>query len=264
MQPEHVLIIGGFSLVAGLVCLFFYNKNKKLLEEMWAVDTYSAKDLRRLVKGAFEATVEVQGTVFCEKPVVSIAAKVPCCYFHTSVARQDRRTRTVTSGSGSSRRTRTETYYVWVEEMDEKKSTLFKVRDKTGDTFVDPTRASIDTETVLDMIVRHKELWFEQKVRNSDTGKYRIRESVFKPEGFVYVLGQASATGEGEALIQYPKKGYMDPKKKFFIISRKSEKELTQKKQKVGRMLGFMSAVFFLAVLYSLLAYFGIAPGLSK
>jgi len=258
---EHYLIIGGFSLVAGLICFFFYSKNKKLLEEMWAVDTYSARDLRRLVKGDFEATVEVQGTVSCENPIVSLAANIPCCYYHTSVERHDRRTRIVKSGSG---RTHTQTYYVWVEEMDEKISTIFKVQDKTGDTLVDPTRASIETETVLDNIVRHKEPWFEQKVRNSDTGKYRIKESVLKPEGFVYVLGQASATKEGGALIQYPKKGYMDLKKKFFFVSRKSEKELTLKKQRVGQVLLTMSAVFFLAVLYSLLAYFGIAPGLSK
>ena len=90
MQPEHLLIIGGFSLAAGLICFFFYRKNKKLLEEMWAVDTYSAKDLRRLVKGDFEATVEVQGTVSCENPIVSLAANIPCCYYHTSVERQDR------------------------------------------------------------------------------------------------------------------------------------------------------------------------------
>ncbi len=80
----------------------------------------------------------------------------------------------------------------------------------------------------------------------------------------MYVLGQAFPTGDGDALIQYPKKGYMDPKKKFFFISRKSEKEMTQKKQRVGRVLGVMTAVFFLAVLYSLLAYFSIAPGLMK
>lgn len=40
---------------------------------MWAVDTYDAKDLKRLVKGGFEATVEVQGTASCENPIVSLA-----------------------------------------------------------------------------------------------------------------------------------------------------------------------------------------------
>ncbi|MCJ7581120.1 MAG: E3 ubiquitin ligase family protein [Candidatus Aminicenantes bacterium] len=262
MQPEHVLIIGGVSLLAGLICHLFYNKNKKLLEEMWAVDTYGAKDLRRMVKGGFEATVEVFGTVFCENPLVSLAANIPCCYFFTSVSRQDCRTQTVTSGSGSSRRTHTQTDYVWVEEMTKKKSTLFKIRDKSGDTLVDPTGASIDTDTVVDEIVSYREPWFEQFVCISDTGKYRIKESVFRPEGFAYVLGQAFPTGDGDALIKYPKKGYMDPKKKFFLISRKSEKEMTQKKQRVSRVLGVVRAVFFLAVLYSLLSYFGIAPGL--
>jgi len=260
MLPEQVLMIGGGFLLAGLLCFFFYNKNKKLLLEMWAVDTYRASDLRRLVKGGFDATVEVQGMVSCENPIVSLAARIPCCYYHTSVARQDRRTRTVKSGSGM----RTQTHYVWVKEMGEKISTQFTVRDKTGETFVDPTQASIDTEIVLNKVIRHRELWFGENVRDSDTGRYRIRESVFKPEGFVYVLGQATATKEGEAQIRFPKKGYMDPKKKFFVISRKSEKELTQKKQKVGRVLLTMCGIFFLAVLYSLLAYFGLAPGLSK
>ncbi len=260
MLPEHVLMIGGGSLLAGLICFFFYNKTKKLLLEMWAVDTYLASDLRRLVKGGFDASVEVQGTVSCENPTVSLAARIPCCYYHTSVLRQDGRTRTVKSGSGMRR----QTYYVWVEEMDERISVPFKVQDQTGFTLVDPTRASIDTKTVLNKVVRHRELWFGESVRDSDTGKYRIRESVFKPDGFVYVLGQAIATKEGGAQIQYPKKGYMDPKKKFFVISRKSEKELTQKKQKVGRVLLTMGGIFFLAVLYSLLAYFGLAPGLSE
>jgi hypothetical protein len=51
MQPEHLLIIGGFSIVAGLICNFFYIKNKKLLTEMWAVDTYGSKDLRPTMSG---------------------------------------------------------------------------------------------------------------------------------------------------------------------------------------------------------------------
>ncbi len=227
---------------------------------MWAVDTYSAADLRRLVKGGFDATVEVQGLVFCENPIISLAAHIPCCYFHTTVARQSRRTRSIKSGSGM----RTQTHYVWVNEMDEKISTPFKVRDKTGETVVDPARASIDTETVLNKVVRYREPWFGDNVRDSDTGRYRIRESVFIHEGFVYVLGQATTTKAGEAQIRFPKKGYMDPKRKIFLVSRKSEKELTQKKQKVGRVLKIMSAFFFLALMYSLLAYFGLAPGLSK
>lgn len=139
-----------------------------------------------------------------------------------------------------------------------------KIRDKTGDTLVDPTKASIDTETVVDKIVRHREPGFEQIVHRSDTGKYRIKESVFRPGGFAYVLGQAFPTGDRDAQIKYPNKGYMDPNKKIFFISRKNEKELTQKKQKVSKVLGALRGVFILSFFYSLLAYFGIAPGLIK
>lgn len=41
------------------------------------------------------------------------------------------------------------------------------------DTLVDPPQASIDTETVFDEVIRQRELWFGQSVRNSDTGKNR-------------------------------------------------------------------------------------------
>ena len=141
MQPVLFLIIGGTCLILWIVFFLFYRKNRKFLDEMWAVDTYSSKDLKRMVSGGFDATVEVKGTVSCEKPVISFAAKMPCCYFHTTVARQERRTRVVTSGSGNRRRTRIQTTYVWVEEMDSEVSTLFKVEDSTGYTFVDPKKA---------------------------------------------------------------------------------------------------------------------------
>ena len=231
---------------------------------MWAVDTYTVKDFKRLVSAGVVATVEVQGTVFCDRPLLSLAANIPCCYFHTTVARQERRTRVKTSGSGSYRRTRTQTYYVWVETKSENKSTVFRVRDRTGDTLVNPNKATIDTDTIVNKVVGYREPWFDQSVGISDTGRYRIRESVFKPKGFVYVLGEASVLKDGASQIRYPIKGYMDPKRKFFIISRKSEKELTRKKQKVGRVLLWVGLVFFTGFVYCLLAYFGVAPGINK
>ena len=86
MKPAVYLIIGGLSLLVWLVLLFFFRRMKKLLEEMWAVDTYTAKDLRRLVMHKFDATVEVEGQVTCADPVISPAARVPCCYVHTTVS----------------------------------------------------------------------------------------------------------------------------------------------------------------------------------
>jgi hypothetical protein len=262
LLPLHFWIIGGISLLICLVCLLFYQKNKKLLDEMWAVDTYQARDLRCMVSGGFDATVEVEGTVSCDEPAISLAARIPCCYYQTCVSREDRRTRTVTSGSGSSKRTRIETYYVWVEDLNKAVAKPFKVNDKTGFTLVDPAKASIDTECAYSEVIHQREPWFEPSVGFSDTGRYKIVESVFRPEGYVYVLGRATSTDSGEALIHYPDKGYMDPNKKFYIISRKSEKELGRSKQKRGRVLFWISMLTFLVALYCVLASFGLFPGL--
>ena len=263
MLPEHFWIIGGISLLVCLICFLFYQKNKKLLDEMWAVDTYEARELKRMVSGGFDATVEVEGTVSCDEPVVSLAAKIPCCYSRTRVSREERRTRIVTSGSGSSRRTRVETSYVWIEDLDKEITRIFKVHDETGYTLVNPVGARIDTESVFSDVIHHRESWFEPEVGFSDTGRYRIVESVFRPEGYAYVLGRASSTKNSEALIHSPDRGYMDPKNKFYIISRKSEKELGRKKQKKGRVLLWISVLTFLTALYCALASIGLFPGLK-
>jgi hypothetical protein len=261
MQPKIYLIVGGIFLLVSLILFFVFQRMKKLLEEMWAVDIYTAKDLRRLVKHRFDATVEVEGTVSCDHPVISLAAKVPCCYAHTTVARQVRKTRMVTERSADGRSySREETTYEWTVDMSETTSAIFKVHDETGYTLVDPSKATIDLETVCDEQVSRREPWFEQSVGFSDTGIYRIHERAFLPKGFAYVLGRASDTEEGVAMIRFPEKGYMDPKKKFFVISRKSEKELTRSKQKRARWLFWMSAAFFAIALYCLSAYLNILP----
>lgn len=256
MKPIVFLIIGGLSLLVCLILFYFYRKMKKLLEEMWAVDTYSAKDLRRLVKHQFDATVEIEGTVSCDNPVISLAAKISCCYVHTTVSRQERKTRMVTeTGSDGRRSSREETYYDWTVDLNEMSSAIFKVQDKTGYTRVDPTKARIDLETVYDEQVPHRKAWFEGRVGHSDTGLYKIQERAFLPKGFVYVLGRATDTENGVAMIRSPEKGYMDPKKKFFVISRKSEKELTRSKQKIKRWLFWLSIAFVSIASYCLFAY---------
>jgi hypothetical protein len=221
------------------------------------VDTYTAKDLRRLVKHQFDATVEVEGAVTCDETVISLAARVPCCYVHTTVSRQERKTRMVTERSSDGRSySREETYYEWTVDLNETSSVIFKVHDKTGHTLVDPTKARIDLETVYDEQVPHRESWFEKSVGHSDTGLYKVLEQAFLPKGNAYVLGRATDTEDGVALIRLPEKGYMDPKKKFFVISRKNEKELTRSKQKKARWLFWLSVAFFSIAVYCLFAYF--------
>jgi hypothetical protein len=125
---------------------------------------------------------------------------------------------------------------------------------------VDPTEARVDLETVYNEQVSHRESWFESRVGHSDTGLYKIHERAFLPKGFAYVLGRATDTEDGIAMIRFPEKGYMDPKKKFFVISRKSEKDLTRSKQRKARWLFLLSTVFLLIALYCFFAYLDFLP----
>jgi len=227
----------------------------KVLEEMWAVDTYKSRDLRRMVKGLFDATVEVEGTITCDEPLTSLAAGVPCCYFKTTVLVQKKEIRKVQeSGHLGKLKTKTETEYKWIPETAEEGWAVFKVNDGTGYTLVDPRKAKIDTESVHAADLTQRLPWFEKRIGISDTGRYRIEERALLPEGYVYVLGQASEQEEAP-LIHLPDKGYMDLKKKVFLISRKSEQQLTKKRGKTVRTLLWIAALFFLASAILLLLY---------
>lgn len=244
------IIAGGISLVLSIVLIIYYRHAKGLLDEMWAVHTYKAAELRKTCSSGFNATVEVQGTMTCDDPVTAPASKFPCVWCRTRVERQMSRS----SGSGKQP--------VWKPDYDVVLSTMFKVSDETGYTLVDPTNADIETEKPYQLITGEREPWFES-VGYSDTGSYRITEEIFVPTGYAYVLGEASCTGAGtmpDALIHYPAVGYADARKPFFIISRKSEKQITQTNEfslKIclyGGILGF----FFAA--YCALSLLGIVP----
>lgn len=224
------LAVAGFNILAALIFYFCRRNAKHLLDELWAVDTYDAKELRRMCRGGFDATVKVAGEVSCDSPVTALASGIRCCWFRTVVEREVRRTRTVTETDSRGRRTsRTETYYEWETALDVTGTSVFKVTDDTGYTLVDPEGADIDTERVVSKVVRGREPWFGTTVPLSATGSYRITEHVFRSSGRAFVLGRASCRNDA-AIIRKPDRGYLDPKRRYFIISRKSEKELTRSK----------------------------------
>jgi hypothetical protein len=244
------IIAGGISLVLSTVLIVYYRHAKGLLDEMWAVHTYKAGELRKMCSSGFNAVVEVEGKISCENPIDAPASKLPCVWCRTKVERQMSRL----SGSGKQ--------FVWKPDYDVVLSTMFKVSDETGYTLVDPTNAEIETEKPYQLITSEREPWFES-VGYSDTGSYRITEEIFVPTGYVYVLGEASCTAEGpmpDAFIHYPEAGYVDPKKPFFIISRKSEKQVTQSNEFSLKicLYGGILGLFFAA--YCVLSLLGIVP----
>lgn len=154
------------------------------------------------------------------------------------------------------------TEQVWVKDYDCTLAAIFKVHDSTGYTLVSPVGAEIDTEKPYQLITNKREPWFEG-VGWSDTGMYRITETIFVPTGYAYVLGQASGAGEGtdpDVLIHWPGEGYVDPRHPVFIISRKTEKQITETNELSLRICfwGGMLGLFFTA--YCGLSALGVIP----
>jgi len=252
-ETQVTAIAGGISLILAVVLVVYYQRAKQLLDEMWAVDTYSASELRRMCSGGFDAVVEVQGQVSCDRPVTAPASQFPCVWCHTKVERE--MTRVAASRSG----VRTE--HVWETGYDHTITAIFKVTDETSYTLVDPTDAGIDTEKPYVLITDQREPWFES-VGRSDTGRYRITEEIFVPTGYAYVLGQASSCQEGvesDVLIHYPGEGYADPNRRFFIISRKSEKEIMGSKEISLKICFWAGILGFFFAAYCALHALGIA-----
>lgn len=254
-DTQITLIAGGIAFILAVALMVYYRRSKGLLDELWAVDTYDAAELRKMCSGGFNAVVEVQGKVSCEAPLTAPASQFPCCWCRTRVDREVERVEYSRSGARTERS--------WQTDYDKTLTTIFKVNDSTGFTLVDPTNARIDTETPYTLITTEREPWFGAEVGRSDTGQYRIREEIFMPTGYVYVLGQASNCQEGpvsDALIHYPGEGYTDPGHRYYIISRKSEKDLTDTNDISLKVCFWAGIGGFMFVAYCILRVLKLAP----
>lgn len=240
------MIPGAIAFILGAVLLYYYYRAKGLANEMWAVDTYQAAELRRMCSGGFNAVVEVQGNATCDQPITSPAAHVECAWCRTKIYLERK-------GSKGS------TY--WSLQSDKTLYTLFKVHDETGYVLVDPVNSDIDTNEPYEIITEGRP-WFEN-ILSSDTGRYKITEEFFIPTGYVYVLGQATSTGGGtspDVLVHYPTEGYTNAKHPFFVISRKTEKRLADEEGISLKISLWSSMTAFLCAAYCGLILLGIIP----
>jgi hypothetical protein len=254
-DTQITLIAGGVVFILAVALMVYYRRSKGLIDEMWAVDTYDAAELRKMCSGGFNAVVEVQGQVSCEAPITAPASKFPCCWCRTRVDREAERVVYDKSGARAER--------FWRTDYDKTLTTIFRVTDSTGFTLVDPTNAQIDTEDPYTLVTLERESWFDGEVGRSDTGRYRIREEIFVPSGYVYILGQASNCQEGlasDTLIHYPGEGYTDPSHRYYIISRKSEKDLTDTNEISVKVCFWAGIGGFMFAAYCILRIFRLVP----
>jgi hypothetical protein len=149
----------------------------------------------------------------------------------------------------------------WISAYDDIKSTIFKVCDKTGYTLVEPTDAEVDAARVyFDTVDRRTVSEICNKTGYSDTGEYRITEEALHDGGYAYVLGSAQCMQGGpspDIVIRKSDKGYID-QKGHFIISRKSEKELTKQYGMSVSICYYCAAISFAVAFFCILCYVGV------
>ena len=240
------MIIGAISLIAGCVLVYYYIRSKRVIDEMWAVKTYAARDLRLMCSGGFKAIVKVEGIIECDDPLISPAGKTPCCRYHLKIEWEE------PNNENEGRRLIT---------YEETKSTIFKVNDETGFTLVYPEGAEIDTvEDYFDTVNRYAALEISREIGLSESGEYQITEEILHAGGYVYVLGLARSTQQGtssDAVISAPYHGYTD-RKAHFIISRKGEREMTRQYGISVSVCYYLAAISFAVTIFSVLSLLGI------
>jgi hypothetical protein len=248
--PSQFGVFGCITFVLGAILTFYFYRAKAELNEITTVHSYQSGELRRLCSDGFDAIARIEGKVSCDNPLKSSFLGLDCCWYRTKVEREEEHW------------TRNGMERTWYECSDETRSTVFKLSDEIGHVLVDPTRAEIQYEQPTVEIVDSSQPWFTNVLR-SQTGRYRITEMVFLPGGHAYVLGQATAMQQGpepDALIHYPTQGYVDPRRKYFIINRRTEAELVGEESLTLKICLWLSVLAYAFAAYCALGWLRIVP----
>ncbi len=236
-------IIIGLALIGlSVLLIFLRRKSQDKLLEIKSTQTSSAKDLADLCQsvkdgignsGGFSQLAEVKGIVKCDKPVFGELSKQACVYYEMNVSERYEETYYEKDSKGNSvRRTRTGSASV----AGNSQSVPFEVEDATGRITVNPNGADIDPVQVVSKYEPSMQGRntisigsFSFNVGRSTNDRkilgYEFTEKIIPLDRRVYVIGEASDSS-GELMIRQPSE-----KGKPFIVTLKSEEELTKEKE---------------------------------
>jgi hypothetical protein len=246
----------GIGLVAVSIALFVgYSFQNKKLFQMKSTETSKINELKEISSavaadigaGSFNQITEVKGRAMCDNPLTSELAKAKCVYYSMSVTREYEETYWDTDANGNRvQRTRKGSDSV----AHNTRSTPFYIQDATGKIKINPEGASFVTEKAYSRFepgeVHGSSLRIggltinlgsiTQSSQRRTIG-YRYEEDIIPLNRDLYVLGEA-ADSSGELCVQKPAK-----KENKFIISVKSEDELTRSAQGAVKVLLILSMI---------------------
>lgn len=223
-----LLLFAVIFLVAGIVLLYFRNKNKQKAALMGQTETSGASDVSGLAPGTL---VEVKGTLRCEEPLTSEMAGEKCAYYSSKVIREYMERDYDDDDVGSDRRSEVVAH--------NEQFAPFVVEDSTGTVAVNAEGAEMDAKQVVNRFERNTgsegpSISLGGTTIHLGGGErtlgYRYTETILPVDAPVYVLGTVQQGGgigtpsgdEGHG----------------FIISHRSEEALGQSVGKTVLWLG--------------------------
>jgi hypothetical protein len=239
-----LLLFAVIFVVAGIVLLYFRNKNKQKAALMGQTETSGASDVSGLAPGTL---VEVKGTLRCKEPLTSEMAGERCAYYSSKVIREYMERDYDDDDVGSDRRSEVVAH--------NEQFAPFTVEDSTGSVAVNAEGAELDAKQVVNRFDRNTgsegpSISLGGATINLGGGErtlgYRYTETILPVDAPVYVLGSVQQGGG----IGTPSgdEGHR------FVVSHRSEEALGQSLGKtvlwlgVGGIASIVVAVVLLAV----------------
>jgi hypothetical protein len=232
------LPVAGMALAA--LCLFAAfgsGRKRRLLENLPTSKT----------TGVFIGMVELKGTAECATPLTSYLAAVPCVCFEWTVEEHWSRTviETTTDKDGKTQTT-TRQESGWTEVGRGGQSTPFYLQDDCGVVLVRPERALIEPTTVFRKTCgRGDPLYYEKGPARSvadSTHQRQFVERAIPVKTMLFVAGQARERADVVA----PEIAH-DPNAPIFLISTRTEEQVTAGFKWGGRGWWFFGLVLWLA-----------------
>jgi E3 Ubiquitin ligase len=223
-----LLLFAVIFVVAGIVLLYFRNKNKQKAALMGQTQTSSASDVSGLAPGTL---VEVKGTLRCEEPLSSEMAGEKCAYYSSKVIREYMERDYDDDDVGSDRRSEVVAH--------NEQFAPFVVEDSTGTVAVNAEGAEMDAKQVVNRFERNTgsegpSISLGGTTIHLGGGErtlgYRYTETILPVDAPVYVLGTVQQGG-----------GIGTPsgdEEHRFVVSHRSEEALGQSLGKTVLWLG--------------------------
>jgi len=249
-----MVFVGIILLAAAVGCYFAARGQAGRVQAMTATDTLTSQMLAELYQkvtssvgaDALAEQCEVAGVIECDAPLTAPVSNTECVAFSRSVVREYEEDVTTKDAQGK-QESKTEQRTETIDSEDRR--TPFWVRDDTGRVLVNPEQAEIDLVETGNRYEPAPPVP-DGRARTRTLG-YRYHEQSLAIGTHVYVLGCA-VDGHGQPQIAYNPR---DSKQKF-IISRRTEQELTRSAASTAR--GFYYAAIGCGVVGLLLLAIGL------